>query len=284
MARTIVGLFDDFTTASKVVQELTNNGIPREEITVTPQEGDGTQNRTATTTGTTGSGGSGGTISNFFSSLFGSDANEDADHYSEAVRRGSALVTVNAEDNESERIAEIMNHYGAVDINHRAEQYRASGFTNYDANAPMYTAEEAQRERETYRNANQGEVAIPVVEEELRIGKRAVQRGGVRIYNRVTERPVEETVSLREEHVNVERRPVDRAVSEADVANLREGVIEVTEMAEEAVVNKQARVVEEVVVNKEIVAHDETIRDTVRRTDVEVEEIDGQRARGRSTS
>ena len=55
----------------------------------------------------------------------------------------------------------------------------------------------------------------------------------------------------------------------------KEGVVEVTLMGEEVVAQKQARVVEEVVINKETVAHEETIRDTVRRTDVEVEQIDG---------
>ncbi|HYP52800.1 MAG TPA: YsnF/AvaK domain-containing protein [Pyrinomonadaceae bacterium] len=118
-----------------------------------------------------------------------------------------------------------------------------------------------------------GEARIPVVEEQLEVGKREVERGGVRVESRVTERPVEEQVHLREERVNVERRPVDRPVTNADAA-FREGTIEVTERAEEAVVAKQARVVEEVVVNKEVGERTETVRDTVRRTDVDVQETD----------
>jgi hypothetical protein len=88
----------------------------------------------------------------------------------------------------------------------------------------------------------------------------------------VTEKPVEEQVHLREEHVTVERRPADRPASGADQAAFREGVIDITETVEEPVVAKQARVVEEVVVHKEATDHVETIRDTVRRTDVEVEQ------------
>ena len=94
-------------------------------------------------------------------------------------------------------------------------------------------------------------------------------------------------MTLREEHVNVERRPVNRAVSDADLNSARDGVVEVTTMAEEAVVAKQARVVEEVVVNKETITHNETVSDTIRRTDVEVEEIntlDTDRSRGKSAS
>jgi uncharacterized protein (TIGR02271 family) len=119
--------------------------------------------------------------------------------------------------------------------------------------------------------ASEGEVRIPVVEEELQVGKRQVQRGGVRLYTRVTQQPVEETVRLRDETVHVERRPVDRPASEADFEAFKEGTIEVSETDEEPVVRKQARVVEEVLVHKDVREQTETVRDTVRRTEVEVE-------------
>jgi uncharacterized protein (TIGR02271 family) len=119
-----------------------------------------------------------------------------------------------------------------------------------------------------------GEARVPVVEEELQVGKREVERGGVRVESRVEERPVEEQVTLREEHVRVERRPVDRPVGDAE-GLFREGTLEVSERAEVPVVAKEARVVEEVVVNKEVGERTETVRDTVRRTDVNVEEVEG---------
>lgn len=115
-----------------------------------------------------------------------------------------------------------------------------------------------------------GEVKIPVVEEELKVGKREVERGGVRVESRVEETPVEKDVHLREEHVHVERRPVDRPVTNADQV-FKEGTIEVTEKVEEPVVSKTARVVEEVVIGKEAEERTETVRDTVRRTDVDVQ-------------
>ena len=101
-----------------------------------------------------------------------------------------------------------------------------------------------------------------------------MQRGGARVHTFVTETPVSEQVTLHEEHVTVDRRPVDRAVTGADTA-FREGTIEVTETAEVPVVSKEARVVEEVVVGKTATDRVETVSDTVRRTDVEVEEIPG---------
>jgi uncharacterized protein (TIGR02271 family) len=124
------------------------------------------------------------------------------------------------------------------------------------------------------RGANvrdQGEAVLPVVEENIDIGKRQVQTGGARVHTKIEERPVEEQVNLREEHVNVERRPVDRPVSDANAA-FQERSFEVTEMAEEPVVRKQARVIEEVVISKDVRERTETVHDTVRRQDVHVHE------------
>lgn len=122
-----------------------------------------------------------------------------------------------------------------------------------------------------------GQTKIPVVEEELQVGKREVEQGGVRVSSHVEERPVEQQVNLREEHVRVERRPVDRPVGNAEKA-FQEGTIEVTEKAEVPVVAKQARVVEEVVIGKEVSERTETVRDTVRKTDVNVEEVKPNKA------
>jgi len=121
------------------------------------------------------------------------------------------------------------------------------------------------------------EIAIPVVEEELRVGKRAVESGGVRVTTRVEETPVNEQVTLREETVDVQRRPVDRSLNQADIATLRDAPsLEVRTHREEAVVAKEARIVEEVVVNKQAEQRTETIQDTVRHTDVNVEQVPGE--------
>lgn len=119
------------------------------------------------------------------------------------------------------------------------------------------------------------EAHIPVVEEELAVGKRTVETGGVRVQKEVTTRPVEENVSLHEEHVTVERRPVNRELNPNDMHAFENSTIEMREMAEEAVVEKRARVVEEVVVGKESRERTEHISDTVRRSDVRIEPIAG---------
>lgn len=121
--------------------------------------------------------------------------------------------------------------------------------------------------------------AIPVVQEQLKVGKREVQRGGVRVFSRVVETPVNESIGLREEHVNVQRRAVDEPISTADSSAFKEQSIEMRETAEEAVVEKSARVVEEVTINKEVTQREQQINDTVRHTEVEVEQLGAGSAR-----
>jgi len=126
-------------------------------------------------------------------------------------------------------------------------------------------------------STDQGEIAIPVVEEEIRVGKREIESGGVRVETRVEATPVNEQVTLREETVTIERRPVDQPVDAATLTDaFREGTFEVREHDEQAVVQKEARIVEEIVVGKQVEQRTETIQDTVRRTDVDVQQIQGE--------
>lgn len=129
------------------------------------------------------------------------------------------------------------------------------------------------------REATEDEISIPIIEENLVVGKRTVEKGGVNVRTTMTEKEVSETVNLREENVTVERHKVDRAVNSADA--FKEGSFDVTTQAEVPVVSKEARVVEEVVVGKELTEREETVRDTVKRTDVEIDEINAGDASNR---
>ncbi len=204
---------------------------------------------------------------------------EDAHYYTEGVRRGGALVTVAADDARADDAIAIMNRHGAVDLDERSSSWQESGSSNYSADqgstysAAATTGTTTNYDTSTTQTVNENEAVIPVVEEELQVGKRQVQGGGVRVYTTVEQVPVQEQVTLREERVEVERRPVNRDVSTADLDAFQEGVIEVTETSEEAVVAKNARVVEEIAIRKDVDTRTETINDTVRRTDVEVEDL-----------
>ena len=128
-----------------------------------------------------------------------------------------------------------------------------------------------------------GATTVPIVEEQLQVGKRTVDQGGVRVYRRVVEIPVEESINLREEQVVIGRHVVDRPATEAELQSAGDRVIELTETAEEAVISKSAHVVEEVVLGKEIGQHTEHISETVRRTEVNVEELQPNDARSTPT-
>ena len=173
----------------------------------------------------------------------------DARGYAKAVSRGKSLVAARAPENKVERIAAIMERYEAG----------AGG-----------------RSRE-----EQGET-VQEVEEELSVGKRKVASGGVRVTTSVSERPVEKTVTLREEEVEVERRPADRKLKPEEAEAAFQGkTVEMLGTGEEAVVRKEARVVGEVVLGKRVEEHKEKVKDTVRRTEVEVETIKPSSAKKR---
>lgn len=112
--------------------------------------------------------------------------------------------------------------------------------------------------------------SIPVVHEQLQVGNSAVKRGAVRVYSRVVKTPVTEDIRLREEHVNVQRRKVDKPLGAGDITAFKEQTIEIRESAEEAVVQKTARVVQEVVIGKETSQRSHHIQDTVWHTEVAV--------------
>ena len=337
MAKTVVGLFDNFDEAQSVVRDLVNAGFRREDISIAANQAASGYNEDAlssTDGDTAGTGhavgkdagigaGIGGVIglvvglgaltipgigpilaagplaaalgvtagSTVTGAVIGGVAGgligalthigvpkEHAEYYAEGVRRGGTLVTVNSPDDQAQEAVDILNGHGAVDIDERGTAYQSAGYTGYTETAPAYTAEDITRERGQYGAANAaGETVIPVVEEQLAVGKRQVQGGGARIHTYVTETPVTESVTLHEEHVTVDRRPVDRVVAASDLSAFQEGTIEVTETSEVPIIAKEARVVEEVVVGKTATDRTQTIQDTVRRTDVDVENLETTR-------
>lgn len=208
---------------------------------------------------------------------------EDRYTYEEGVRRGGAVLTVVVDEDDVDTATRILDAAKSVDVEERASAWRAEGWTHPAPVTSETTATTGAgttpaggwagtRATETL-GAEAGEERIPIVEEQVRIGKREVDRGGVRVRSYVVEEPVHEDVSLRQEHVSVERRPVDLPLSAADDA-FRERTIEVTERGEEAVVQKDARVREELVVKKDVEERVKPVDASVRRTEVEVEDVD----------
>lgn len=305
---TIVCVFDSTAEAQKAIQDLVKAGVPKEEISLLSNDSKGEYasllkdpDATKKTTGSVGANVAGGAaIGGLGGLLLGLGAlavpgigpvlaagpiaaalggaavgaagggivgvlkdsgvpDEDASFYTEHVRRGGTLVSIRTDRSMEDKINDVLVRHNAVPVDDRMEEFRRSGWSPTPSRAE-------RRER-----PDQGERTIPVIEEQMTIGKRDVHRGGVRVYSKIVETPVEEQITLRDETIRVERRPVNRAATEADFR--QQDSIELTEVDEEAVIGKSARVVEEVSIGKESTQKTETVRDKVRRTNVEVEQM-----------
>ena len=276
MSRTVTALFDSRSEAEAAKTRLTQSRIDAENVRIVDQSY------------SSGGGGSGGEDKGFFESLkdlFIPD--EDAHAYGEGINRGGFLLTAQVDEDQADEAIRILDESDSVDFDQRQSEWRSQGWAGFtgmtDTGVPSGAGMGgsglgSEFERGTFAGSERAagsvdEQRIPIVEEELKVGKREYERGGARVRSYVREVPVHEQVSLREEHVSVERRPVDEKLSAADGdALFQDRTIEMTETAEEAVVAKEARVTEELVVKKTAEEHVETIDDTVRRTEVEVDE------------
>jgi uncharacterized protein (TIGR02271 family) len=302
-SRKIIAVFDSREAAQSAQANLIEAGLDPERISVTDQ---GSSELTAQTQEHRGS------FWAHVKEMFMPD--NDRATLEESLRRGGCVLVASVEEARVDEAIARLETAGAVDLEQRETEWRAAGWnagtresatgasadamanaqTDLRSQAPTGTpadrnfdpaaadrnfdATASDRESQPTAAARGGREseAIPVVEEKLRIGKREVSRGGVRVRSYIVEEPVHEEVRLREERVSVERRPVDapaRPVVKGSPGDLmQERTVEVTETAEQAVVGKEARITEEVVISKEADERVEQIDDTVRRTEVEVED------------
>ncbi|WP_237168686.1 YsnF/AvaK domain-containing protein [Paracoccus shandongensis] len=284
----VSALFDSEAEAQRAVDRLVQAGIPSASIRMVAG---GSGATTATAAGTDNRDkGFWDSLGDFFF------PDEDRYAYAEGLSRGGYLVTVTGLAASHYDLAlDILDDEGSVNLDEREQSWRSEGWGGYEASPyasgtaatagttgttglsePAVTSYEAtslQTDRpiagDTARMGT--DETIPVIEERLRVGKRETAHGRVRVRAYTVEQPVSESVELREEHVEIERRPVDRPLDAADVA-FQDRTLEAEEYREEAVVQKEARVVEEIGLRKTSDTHRETISDTVRHTEVEIED------------
>jgi len=147
--------------------------------------------------------------------------------------------------------------------------YAATSRTGAETTRTDYAATSRANVGATARTGmtNEREEVIPVVKEELEVGKRATEQR-YRVKSYVIEHPVEKTVTVRDERVEIEHRPISRP---GDLTMPQEREIEVVERHEEPFAEKRVTGNEEIVVRKEVVERPETVRGTVQETKVDVE-------------
>ena len=261
MAKTIVGLYDDRATALRVARDLEDAGFGQDHLRMTSHEdGDATDYDFDVSEAKPA-----------YFTRYGIP-NDEAGFYAEGVRRGGAIVIARTHDSDAERAADIMAGHNPTRYEDRHAAYKKEGYAGYDASQDLYTAKEATAERERF--ADQKAERMKEIEEHMKIGKREVVRGGVRLHKYVETDVEEETLRLREEHVDVDRRAVNRPATAADLSDaFEEKTIEMIERGEEAVVSKEAVVTGEVSIGKEVNTREETVGGQVRRVRVEVEQI-----------
>lgn len=269
--RTITAIYDSESEARRAREQLVDHGVDDDDVRIVSHNLSSTAASGETDKGFWES------IKDFFI------VDDDRPVYSEGLRRGGYLLTARVDDDHTAEAISLLERTNAVDLDQRAEQWRAEGWTREEDayitdDRTLRTDSAEMSPSSADERSARDERAIPIVEERLRVGKREVDRGGVRVRSYVVEEPVHEEVSLREERVEIERRPAGGRASAAteDAGLFREQTIEVSERGEEAVVSKEAVVTEEVVVRKSADQRTENIDDTVRRTEVEVDDTRGR--------
>ena len=298
--QTVTAFYENRRQASDAADRLEDMGVAKSDIQLSPE------NLTDTQAGTAAQ------PKGFWASLeemFG--GYEDHATYAEGVRRGNVMLTAHVDDLQVEDAIIILEQHGSLDMNERETSWRGEGWrgdglgattvgTTTERASPAATgmldlgsvgtasaaSASAQSDIRTTAAAQAPVAGVPaslragqddvlqVVEEELKVGKRAVNRGRVRLHSYVVERPVSESVTLRDETVTVDRRTVDRPVGVANlgVDAFKERSVEMEEIDEEAVVSKSARVVEEISLRKQVADQVKTVTDTVRSTKVDIED------------
>jgi stress response protein YsnF len=227
----IVSVYPTRAKAEQVRETLIDSGVPEADIQLSAEDGTTGESRPKS----------------FWDFLFGSSLPDDErDWYATNLREGRTAVSVRLQHAEShERVAEILHGHEPIELPRR------------DADQGIgATAAGVEK--------------IPIVKEQLEVGKRQTEkRYRVRVY--AVEQPVEETVNLRDEKVVIERRPVAAGEAGPATVGTEPREFEVVERHEEAVAAKTARVTEEVVVHKEVDERTEVVRDKVKETRVDVD-------------
>jgi uncharacterized protein (TIGR02271 family) len=252
----VVAVFDTPEHAKTAVNALKASGFPADDISVVSNDILDKQGAKVAT------------ASGFWHRLFGGDVDlHEATVYGNTVGKGGSVVTLRAPENLVDKAVGILHSHSPVDVNERAASL---GIPAAGAAPIPAAASQAPPKAAATAGAQKDKEVISLSAERLEVGKRQVDAGMTRVRRFVIEKAVEAQVTLHEEHASIARRAITDQNYIEDV-DWSERTIEVAETAEQPVVSKSARVVEEVVIGKEGSDRVETVKDKIRRQQVEVE-------------
>ena len=241
----VVAVYDSEAAANAAVNGLRSAGYLTGDISVIRSEGEAER--------------AGMYEPGIWQRLFG----RDLEHHEAAVlgrslAEGSVIVSIRVPESDAPKVMSLLDSHKPVDLLDRAKTY---GLVSATA-APSTPTTPKLMDEELLRMA----------EEQLNVGKRLVESGHTRVRRYVIEKPVEANITLHEEHAEVIRRAISDPAYTKDI-DWSDKTIDVTETVEEAVVSKTAHVIEEVVIRKQGSDRTETVRDKVRRQQVEIDRI-----------
>jgi uncharacterized protein (TIGR02271 family) len=251
----IVAAYDKLGKAKDAMRALEASGFPTSDISILNREG--LTNAEVHDAG-------------LWRRLFGRNVGENESAvYGRTIDGGGAVLTVRLPESEISRAMKILDVHHPLDLNERS--------SSWDMTAPVSSTPASKAVApppvvKTAATTTGKEEVLRLAEEHLDVGKRQVETGRARIRRFVIEQPVESQVTLHEEHAAMLRRTVSDPRLTKDV-DWTDKTIEITETAEQAVITKSVHVAEEVVVRKEGSDHVETVRDKIRRQQVEIERL-----------
>ena len=242
----VVAVYDTEASANAAVKSLRSAGYLTDDISVINNEGEAAK--------------AGLYEPGVWRRLFGRDLDhQEAAALGRSFKEGSVIVSVRVPESEAPNVESLLDSHKPVDVLDRAKAYGLVGAT---AAVPQTPAPAKLT----------GEEMLRVAEEQLNVGKRMVESGHTRVRRYIVEKPVEANITLHEEHAEVLRRAISDPAYVKDI-DWSDKTIDVTETVEEAVVNKTARITEEVVIRKQGSDRTQTVHDTVRRQQVDVEQV-----------
>jgi len=284
MAReTIVTMFSNVSLAEGAKRNLINAGFLDDDIEIISGERLRTEGQAARHPA-------------FWQRLFGNTLEEDqAEVYEDAMRTGGVVLSLRADEDQLPRAL------GILDAHEELTERSAALPEDYAADEGLTTAPGASLNQPTPGSDLTGNPAhsatvrpsltgdeseedvLRLAEERLEVGKRLVSEGSTRVRRYTVTDQVSENVSLREQHAEIFRRPLSETGA-PDQVDWSEKTIEVEETHEQPVVNKTAQIIEEVVLRKEQSDRVETINDSVRRQEVDIDRASTDNVAGNRTA
>lgn len=199
--------------------------------------------------------------------------------------KAERVAAIRLKDGTACGIDRVEIHDDRVVYLNAAASTSAAGSTSAAAAAAGSAASAGSAAKGKTAAAGDGQ-SVPIVEEDVAIGKRAVEGGTIKVRSRTVKDKVEEDVKLRDEKVDVDRVAVNKDISGKDADRMfadNDKTVEVTARREEAVVSKDAKVTGEVKVSKDADERVEHVEETVRHTEVDVDRSGAERAKADKT-